>query len=40
MLRDLEDLRPHEALTPRAELRAPEAGSCCVILKTSAHTKR
>jgi len=24
----------------RAELRAPEAGSCCVILKTSAHTKR
>jgi len=24
----------------RAELRAPQAGSCCVILKTSAHTKR
>jgi len=24
----------------RAELRAPEAGSCCVILKTSAHAKR
>jgi predicted ArsR family transcriptional regulator len=23
----------------RAELRAPEAGSCCVVLKTS-HTKR
>jgi predicted ArsR family transcriptional regulator len=24
----------------RAELRAPEAGSCCVVLKTSVHTKR
>jgi len=24
----------------RAELRAPEAGSCCVVLKTPAHTKR
>ena len=24
----------------RAELRAPEAGSCCVVLKTSAHPKR
>jgi predicted ArsR family transcriptional regulator len=24
----------------RAELRAPEAGSCCVVLKTPAHAKR
>jgi len=24
----------------RAQLRAPEAGSCCVVLKTPAHTKR
>ena len=24
----------------RAELRPPEAGSCCVVLKTSAHSKR
>ncbi len=24
----------------RAELRAPEAGSCCVVLKTPTHTKR
>jgi predicted ArsR family transcriptional regulator len=24
----------------RAELRPPEAGSCCVVLKTPAHTKR
>src|SRR5881628_971363 len=24
----------------RAELRAPEAGSCCVVLRTPAHTKR